>query len=240
MVGLLSIETPGGQQILWDFVNWRYTGHKPIRPIGGVSHYNSRPNLFHVVSDGAFRSACKKIAPVALGKMTEEDFNYLLGTFHEDCNKKLRAVLRMWRHDNPCNGVPINAPHMEKKVQRSGNLTIALLDKHTTAGRQLLLDYIECDKTGFHPDKKVGCVKHYRSRPEYQQRGMTASAFRSQAKKIAKDVLAYVPDNNEMEAILEESYQTYYREIKRKKSLRSNKRNGDRGIHTHRNHEITN
>ena len=37
MVGQMDISTPAGQQMLYDYVNWQLTGHKPIPGFGGAS-----------------------------------------------------------------------------------------------------------------------------------------------------------------------------------------------------------
>ena len=220
MKGVLDISQPGGQQILYNFVNWKLSGHEPIPPIGGVEHYNSRPSLFKVVSLDAFRSAAKKIAPVACGKMSQEDFDTLLRSLgHLQNKKKLQAEMKKHRRENPCNGSNINAPFPIKVDESMINTSIDLLNRYTAAGRRLLMDFVDCDKTGFDPTFKVGNAKHWRSRPEYQQ--VSRYAFRSQAVKIAKDVRYHVPNAEEMEKIFDEVLKEIANREKQKKKLHS-------------------
>ena len=75
MVGQMDISTPAGQQMLYDYVNWRLTGHKPIPGFGGASFRNLRQELYHAVTAGVFSNAAKKIAPVAVRKITHKDFH---------------------------------------------------------------------------------------------------------------------------------------------------------------------
>ena len=99
MVGQIDISTPAGQQMLYDFMNWQLTGHKPIPGFGGVSFQNLRQELYHAVTAGVFSNAAKKIAPVAVGKMTEEDFHLLLCVLNGRENRDLRRTLKQQRKD---------------------------------------------------------------------------------------------------------------------------------------------
>ena len=222
----LNIHTPGGQQILYDLVNWRVSGHKPIPPIGNKDYWNSRPKLFHVVTEGAFRGAAQKIAPVAVGKMTEIDFHMLLRIVNGKKEKANRALLRMWRDQNPCDGSKINPPCPFTEEQfgtlvgesTGSEVQIDRLNRYTPAGRRLLMDFVGNDSQLFHPTYKVGNVDQWRHRPEYQQ--VTRSQFRSAALSIAKDVSHYIPDEVQMTAIFDEAIE----EVRYKQKLRSSKK----------------
>ena len=103
MVGQMDISTPAGQQMLYDYVNWRLTGHKPIPGFGGASFRNSRRELYHAVIAGVFSNVARKIAPADVGKMTYEDFYLLfcvqMGNKTGICNKhsssKRKTILVM-------------------------------------------------------------------------------------------------------------------------------------------------
>ena len=219
MVGQLDISTPGGQQILYDFVNWRISGHRPIPPIGSKEYWNSRPNLFHVLEEGGFRTAAKKIAPVAVGKMKQEDFDMLIGILQGKKHKLLRAKLRKDRHENPCDGLEIKPPFPFASIPETVQEVKAInwLNRNNPAGRQLMLDFVNHRKTGFHPTDRVGRVEHWKSRPEYQK--VSKHAFRSAAIKIAKDVARHLPDEVEMAKIFEDACQA----ANQRKKLRSSK-----------------
>ena len=201
MVGQMDISTPAGQQMLYDYVNWRLTGHKPIPGFGGASFRNSRQELYHAVTAGVFSNAAKKIAPVAVGKMTEEDFHLLLCVLDGRENRDLRRTLKQQRKDNPCDGSEIRAPFPVERQFLEGP-DIDLLNVYTPSGRRLLLDFIDHENIGFHPAHEAGCDDHYRYRQEYVN-AVTKDQFRSQAKKIAKVVLANVPCKEEMVEIFE-------------------------------------
>ena len=209
MVGLLHISTVGGKQILWDYVNWRKTSWKPIDPIGSTPHWNSRKKLYHVLTQPAFSAACKAIAPIAIAMMSKEDFNYLLGRLTGKKNKDTRDGLRETRKENK-DKIPkdiaaaISSMVPEPEFKTGSKTKIAALSKYTPAGRQLMIDFVNCKESGFDPAVKPGNVDHYKSRPEYQD-GITKDAFTSQAKKIAKDVLALVPCDREMLLIVEKA-----------------------------------
>jgi hypothetical protein len=226
----MDISTPGGQQVLYDFVNWRISGHKPVPPIGNVDYWNSRPKLFHVLTAPAFREAAKKIAPLAVGKMSQLDFDLLLGTLEGRANKSLRALLRKQRAENPCDGSEIKPPFpfTESNIKaicdmakgnQGGKPRINALNRYTPAGRRLLMDFVDCHSTGFYPTVDVGRVEHYNFREEYRN-GTSASAFRLQAKKIARDVAQHVPDDEGFAKLLEEAEQ----EAAQRKKLRLKKK----------------
>ena len=188
---------------MYDFVNWRLSGHKPIPPIGGVEHYSSCPGLFQVVSLDTFRSTAKKIVPVAFGKMSQEDFAGLLCSLGNLKNsKQLQAQMKKHRRKNPCNGSKINPPFPIRVDESMTNTSIDLLNRYTEAGRRLLMDFVDCDNTGFDPVFHVGRAAHWRSRPEYQK--VSKHAFRSQAVMMAKDVRCYVPSAHKMEKMFDE------------------------------------
>ena len=206
MVSALDISTPGGQQILYDLVNWRISGHKPLAPHGNVDFYNSRPNVFHVVAQPTFRTAAQLIAPVAVGKMSEDDFHCLVCILSEPKHEKLVKELCETRAANPCDGSPINPPFpfaCGLKSREPG--AIDKLNRYTKTGRRLLMDLVDHERTGFHPTEEVGNVRHWRSRKEFQV--ATQDAFRSQALKMAKDVRHYMPNKKEMEKIIKEALQ---------------------------------
>ena len=64
---------------------------------------------------------------------------------------------------------------------------ISKIGPGTEVGKQILSDFKNWKITGFKPTRNVGSSAHYRSRSAYQV--VTASAFRSQAQKIAKIAL---------------------------------------------------
>ena len=206
MVGLLHISTVGGKQILWDYINWRETSWMPIKPIGSKPHWNSRKELYHVLEPPSFATACKAIAPIAIAMMPKEDFNILLGMLGGKKNKEIRKELRETRKENK-DKIPqdiaasLSSMAPVTKLASGRKPKIAVLSKYSPAGRQLMIDFVNCK---FDPAVKPGCTKHYNYRPEYQD-GITKDAFTSQAKKIAKDVLALVPCDMEMHVIVEEA-----------------------------------
>ena len=226
MPGLLDINTPGGQQILYDFVNWRVSGRKPVTPISNT-FWNSRPSLYHVLTEKAFLDAAKKIAPVALGKMSNLEFNLLLGTLEGRNNKELWAQLCKEREENPCDGSKIQPPfpYTKEDFKRlhvsDKEPSIAPLNRYTFAGRRLLMDFVDSNEKLFHPTIEVGNVHQWRHRPEYQK--VTRSVFQSAALKIAKDVAYHVPDEVRMSEIFDEVRQ----DLNQKAKLRSNKLNTD-------------
>lgn len=70
----------------------------------------------------------------------------------------------------------------------------SVLGPGTEAGKLILDDFKNWRKTGFQPwGSNVGSVQHYRSRQVYQV--ASQSAFRSQAKKIAKIAIEQLPAN---------------------------------------------
>ena len=178
-----------------------------------------------MLTSGGFGTAAKKIAPIALGKMNAQDFNMLLGMLNGEKNKRLRALLRMWRDQNPCDGSKINPPFPYPKEmfdelcsKGQGDAKIDVINRYTPAGRMLLIDFINHKKSGFHPNDQAGCVDHWRSKPEYMK--ATKGQFRSQALKIAKDVKQYMPDDVELAKMFEESRAA----CKQKAKLRSSKK----------------
>ena len=214
MPGLLDINTPGGQQILYDFVNWHISGQLPVAPIGNVDYYNTYPKLFHVLEAGSFRTAAQKIAPIAIGAMSDHIFNMLLGRLEGRSKRDLRKLLKKIRKENYCVGLEIKPPCPHRhdyfdafeesgKSNDSGETKIDALNRYTRAGRRLMMDFIDHENTGFHPTVKPGCVEHYLFRKEYSQH-TSKSAFRSQAMKIAKDVACHAPDANAMRKIFED------------------------------------
>ena len=110
MVSKMDISTPVGQQLLYNFVHWHLTGRKPIPGYYGVASYNSRQDIFRNVTISVFRAAAKKIAPIAVGKMPQEDFDMLFCLLERRNNKQLRKELKKQREENPCDGSEIKAP----------------------------------------------------------------------------------------------------------------------------------
>lgn len=89
---------------------------------------------------------------------------------------------------------------------------LCFLNKYSPEGRQLLLDFV----SGEWDPVKAGCVAHWQSNPIYYE-NVTKHAFRSQARSIAKDVLAYIPDDLILEQMIAEATM----EVERKKKAKS-------------------
>ena len=152
-----------------------------------------------------FRTAAQKMAKKAAGKMSKEDFHMLLFTIPGDKRKEARHNLCKWRRENPDDGVEINPPfpfNLEELRQKM-ETPCDKINRYTPAGRRLLMDLVDYEKTGFDPKIQAGCVEHWRSREIYQT--VSKSAFCSQAKMMAKDVSYYTPDSVEMEKMFQEA-----------------------------------
>ena len=178
-----------------------------------------------MITKKLFLEAAKKIAPVAIGKMSQLDFNLLLGTLEGRKNKELRAQLCKERAENPCDGSKIQPPfpfteedfkRLHEPPNDEGSV-LAPLNRYTPAGRRLLMDFVGNDKYLFHLTFEVGNVCRWNHRPEYKK--VTRSVFRSAALKIAKDVAYHVPDEVRMSEIFEEVRQ----DLNQKSKLRSSK-----------------
>ena len=194
-------------QLLYEFVNWRISGHEPVPPIGNVAHYNSK-RLYcgnKEFSHSSFRTAALKIAEKAAGKMSEEDFHMLLFTIPGDKRKEDRQNLCTWRRENPDDGLEIIPPfpfNLEE-LRQSIETPCDRINRYTPTGRRLLMDFVDYKNIGFDPKIEAGCVNHWRSREIYQT--VSKSAFRHQARLIARDVICYIPDSIAMEKMFEEA-----------------------------------
>ena len=203
MVSKMDISTPIGQQLLYDFVHWRLTGRKPIPGYYGVALHNSCQDIFRNVTISVFRAAAKKIAPIAVGKMPQEDFDMLLCLLEGQNNKQLRKELKKQREENPCDGSEIKAPFPVDRTIIKG-ADIDKFNVYTKVGRRILLDFIDHKNTGFSPKLHAGSAQHYRSRQEYIDAG-TIDQFRWKAKVIARDVMRNVPCREKIAEIFQEA-----------------------------------
>jgi len=74
-----------------------------------------------------------------------------------------------------------------------------VLNKDSPGGKLIMYDFLFSKQSGFLP-QNAGCAAHYHSRPEFYK-ATSLDAFRLQAKSIAKDMMAHLMDDYELEEL---------------------------------------